>query len=788
MKKFYALFVVCLFLAAYGYGQSTITWSGGSSGNWNTGSNWTGGVVPGGLDSVVFTSSAAVDLDLDVIEVKSLTITSGATVKLVAIKITGNVMSVTNPLYPALRIDAGSRLIDSVYGGGLNNYFDFKLAENAGAEISGALVFTGSDDSQGSMLWLDEFDPGTVNVNSGGSMVIGENGYSPTTYSGKEAFFVFKNGSLLHFAGASAQGGSDLPNATFEPASTVMISALQTGGIAFNTIDEIGNLTYAFPEQSAAVNLGIPAGVIIKGDLHISNTNNQKLVLLANPSNSIAVPVIEGNLVIEGNSVIEVSEANPGKIINLTVKGDANIGGTAFSLQGSNNSSPTTLILQGNLNHTAGTFGASSTATSGSVHLYTVEMNGNAPQTISSHNGSIDNAANQVTLRLNNAAGVTLNSPLEVGRLSFNSVGKGKLFTTSANVLAINNISENAIVVESPDNAGFVSGPVRRKTITDNPLSIPTGKGSVYRPATIVPTSEDGITVTTYEATYFNTAHASIDQFDHPVLGVSDAEYWEVQRIGAGADAKVELSLNGAVNGASMVHYIIATKFNGAKWVTARPDGGLYLPGDATTGTVSTSVQTSFGYYSFGYVLQSALPTTLANFTARKTAEGEAVLSWKITDISTPESFEVTRSSDGVNFTTIGKVSGSANKRDYTFTDRQLLTGNNHYRLRMLDQDGAVTYSIVATVINGVKGVVLSAPMPSIVADRTRMTVSASVQGRMQLVVTDTYGRVMQQQTAEISKGAQEIWLNATRLASGIYQVTGYMNGEKTSTFRFIKK
>lgn len=789
MKKFYALSVV-LFFAALSYGQ--ITWIGGGSGNWNTGSNWTGGVVPGSSDSVVFNSSAEVDLNVGSIEIESLTITSNATVKLIGVYGDGTLIIVTNPDYPALRIDAGSRLIDSVYGDP-TRYCDFEFAENASAEISGAWVFTGSEDSDGSMLWLAEENPGLVNVNSGGSIVIGENGYSPVTYSGNDIFFVFKNGSLFHFAGGSSQGGTALPDAIFEPASTILVSALQTG-IAFSAIDEIGNLAYEFPGQSGTFNLGIPAIVTIKGDLRISNTNNQKLVLLDNPSNSTIAPVIEGDLIIEGNSVVEISEGDPERVISLTVQGDANIGGTAFSLQslqGINNSSTTTLILQGNLNHTAGTFGASSTVTDESEHLYVVEMNGSAAQTITSHNGSIDNADNQVTLRINNPAGVTLNSPLEVGRLSFNSIGKGHLITTSENVLTINNVSGDDIVVDSPDDDGFVSGPVRRRTITTDTLSIPTGKGSVYRPVSVIPATQDGVTITTYEADYFNTAHASSSQVAHPVLGVSDAEYWELRREGEGAGARVALSLNGPITGAGAEHFIIATRFDGANWVTARAagdDDGAYLPGDATSGIVSSTVRNSFGYFSFGYVIQSALPTTLAHFNVKKTEAGEAILSWKVTDISTPERFEVTRSSDGINFTTIGTVSGVEHKLDYSFTDRELLTGNNHYRLRMLDKDGSVTYSIVVIVVNGVKGVAMSAPMPSLVSDRTRITVSSAVQGRMQLVITDTYGRVVQQQVAEINKGNQEIWMNAGRLATGIYQVTGYMNGERTSTFRFIKK
>jgi hypothetical protein len=58
----------------------------------------------------------------------------------------------------------------------------------------------------------------------------------------------------------------------------------------------------------------------------------------------------------------------------------------------------------------------------------------------------------------------------------------------------------------------------------------------------------------------------------------------------------------------------------------------------------------------------------------------------------------------------------------------------------------------------------------------------------MQLVVTDINGRVIQNQVAVINAGNQEVWLDGTRLAAGMFQVTGYINGERTATVRFIKQ
>ena len=55
-------------------------------------------------------------------------------------------------------------------------------------------------------------------------------------------------------------------------------------------------------------------------------------------------------------------------------------------------------------------------------------------------------------------------------------------------------------------------------------------------------------------------------------------------------------------------------------------------------------------------------------------------------------------------------------------------------------------------------------------------------------MITDMYGRMVKQQINGIDVGSQEIWLNLQSLASGAYQVTGYLDGKRSTSLRFIKQ
>ncbi|HEY0110736.1 MAG TPA: delta-60 repeat domain-containing protein, partial [Fibrella sp.] len=94
------------------------------------------------------------------------------------------------------------------------------------------------------------------------------------------------------------------------------------------------------------------------------------------------------------------------------------------------------------------------------------------------------------------------------------------------------------------------------------------------------------------------------------------------------------------------------------------------------------------------------LPVSLTTFTAEKRGSG-VQLTWETVNERQTDAFEIERSADGVNFTSIGTVTASGNSssvRNYTFTDAQPLQSINFYRLKIVNSDRSVNYSRIVTV------------------------------------------------------------------------------------------
>ncbi len=111
-------------------------------------------------------------------------------------------------------------------------------------------------------------------------------------------------------------------------------------------------------------------------------------------------------------------------------------------------------------------------------------------------------------------------------------------------------------------------------------------------------------------------------------------------------------------------------------------------------------------FSSFIYISStesSPLPVTLTSF--RATREGESsLLSWSTTSELGNKGFDVERSADARNWTTLGFVGAkaaegnSSRTLDYTFTDPAPLSGQNYYRLKQLDVDGKYEHSHVVVL------------------------------------------------------------------------------------------
>jgi hypothetical protein len=95
-----------------------------------------------------------------------------------------------------------------------------------------------------------------------------------------------------------------------------------------------------------------------------------------------------------------------------------------------------------------------------------------------------------------------------------------------------------------------------------------------------------------------------------------------------------------------------------------------------------------------------ALPVALIGFDVKK--EGNiAVLKWSTVSEVNSDHFEIQRSTNGKNWKEIGRLASSGESKSiltYTFFDTEPRTGENFYRLRMVDKDESFAYSRIKSV------------------------------------------------------------------------------------------
>jgi len=98
----------------------------------------------------------------------------------------------------------------------------------------------------------------------------------------------------------------------------------------------------------------------------------------------------------------------------------------------------------------------------------------------------------------------------------------------------------------------------------------------------------------------------------------------------------------------------------------------------------------------------SPLPITLLTFAGKKLEDTQASLTWRTASEINNKGFYIEKSTDAVDFKTIGYLDGAGNStsiREYNFIDNNLIA-SAYYRLRQIDFDGTTTYSPIILIEN----------------------------------------------------------------------------------------
>ncbi|MBX2946574.1 MAG: T9SS type A sorting domain-containing protein [Cyclobacteriaceae bacterium] len=218
---------------------------------------------------------------------------------------------------------------------------------------------------------------------------------------------------------------------------------------------------------------------------------------------------------------------------------------------------------------------------------------------------------------------------------------------------------------------------------------------------------------------------------------------------------------------------------------------GLYVNGTATSSGGGGSVTANMGDQQtmkntnpdfFTWVASqpnSPMPVTLLYFQIEKIDKGSVQLAWATTMEQDFNYFEIERSTNGMDFISIGKMAGAGYNTEtiqpYGFTDSNPVMGSNYYRLKAVDLDGSFEYfNIVFAQIKTDKQLSIY-PNPS---DGDRVVIQLNFEPLQiaKIQVSDLTGAVV----AEAMVTGMEVEFEfSNQLKPGIYMVSYYSLGFK---------
>ena len=316
-----------------------------------------------------------------------------------------------------------------------------------------------------------------------------------------------------------------------------------------------------------------------------------------------------------------------------------------------------------------------------SAGIGTLYLNGSASQLVSG--SQVFKTYNLVT---DNGAGITLNNDLSISGTHTFTAG---LIASSATPNYL--VYEAGASYSGDNDSRHITG--WTKKIGNTNFIFPVGDATYERPSAI-----SNLSASSEFNCHYYTPTQNVFNLASPIVQVKANEYWQVDRVSGGT---AQITLNWDHSKVPMDNIILAdilvAHYSGGNWTDA--GGSPSATGNVTTtGSVTSNIINSFGSFTPGYKT-FPVPLKLISFTAERRS-GISYLRWTTVNEQNVSHFEVQRSYDAVNYSTIGNVTArnSGNMEQYHFEDNSSFKGFAYYRIRSVDIDGKFSYTKIAVV------------------------------------------------------------------------------------------
>ena len=386
----------------------------------------------------------------------------------------------------------------------------------------------------------------------------------------------------------------------------------------------------------------------------------------------------------------------------------------------------------------------------------------------------------------NSSTGVTLTDSVFITNLF--TLTLGVLYTSDTTLLII---GPSPAAAAGGSNTTYVDGPMKKMGNTSFVFRL--GNNGYY--ATLNMSAPPVIT-DNFIAQYFNTSPDptySISSIAPSIDHVSNCEYWSFYNSGGSSTVNVTLSWNTPRScGITALTDLLVAQWDGAVW---QDMGRLATIGNTVAGAVISATQPPSFSPTMPFTLGSIsgnnpLPIELLTFDAVYNGT-DVTINWTTASEKNNDYFNIERSADAADFTSIAKVNGAGNSTStisYADADKSPLAGISYYRLKQTDYDGNTSYSDIRTV--NIAGTAKYTVFPNPASDEITVSAYSNSNASAKLITTikvyNTLGEVVINNPSENATSPSSI-LNIQQLPSGIYYIE-LNNEDGPYRTMFIKK
>jgi hypothetical protein len=346
----------------------------------------------------------------------------------------------------------------------------------------------------------------------------------------------------------------------------------------------------------------------------------------------------------------------------------------------------------------------------------------------------------------------------------------GKLATNNATRLLT--LDVNATIAPANDTS-FVDGYLAKNFASTTPFTYPIGAlvngAAAPRTVTITPNTADAKTYRAYYTTgkvnYSTAIKNTIDAID-------TLSYYSIalSNYTAGVDTSAQLTFEYVPDAFTLDSTITLAHFYHNNF---NADATPQTVSSATTPLYFTTYgyDTLFGNYAFATASAILLPVKIGALVATELANKTVKVSWESYSETNVSNYVVESSTDGVNFTAIGSLPAKG-ASEYSFIDVNPKQNLNYYRVKIISNIGAATYTGIVSVKIGaiVNGTISVYPNP--VANKQLNFALNTDAATYSLKVTNVLGQTVMASTINHAGGTASYSLSLpSSLATGTYFV-----------------